>query len=315
METAGGGRWRHGVHECARFWPHASNGLPIERIRFVWPPGSTNATALCVQLARRAAGQDQCVHASTLSRTDACPPALSRAHACVPMHLFSQNNSKQTLQPSRTRTIHTHTHTHAHTRGWAHARRAGHTHTQTGWAIGCAPETRGLSYQHKEVSIEIVAQGELLLDRRALPCLPKLDLLQDILRQEERQAFLNSLATPHALSEPSGSDAGGRRDGAGDEASGARRMTHKVHPMMIVHNQAIYQKSLSQLLECWQVPLTSALEAQLVSRRARIDAMRLEACRLRTEACRLLPGLAPSGRSSPTQPQPSSSSALVASLE
>ena len=280
METAGGGRWRHGVHECARFWPHASNGFPIERIRFVWPPGSTDATALCVQLARRAAGQDQCVHASTLSRTDACPPALSRAHACVPMHLFSQNYSKQ-----------------------------------TSWTIGCSHETRGLSYQHKEVSIEIVAQGELLPDRRALPCLPKLDLLQDILRQEERQAFLNALATPHALSEPSGSDAGGRRDGAGDEASGERRMTHEVHPMMIVHNQAIYQKSLSQLLECWQVPLTSALEAQLVSRRARIDAMRLEACRLRTEACRLLPGLAPSGRSSPTQPQPSSSSALVASLE
>ena len=189
------------------------------------------------------------------------------------------------------------------------------TETQTDWAMGCSHETRGLSYQHKEVSIEIVAQGGLLPDRRALPCLPKLDLLQDILRQEERQAFLNSLATPHALSEPSGSDAGGRRDGAGDEASGARRMTHKVHPMMIVHNQAIYQKSLSQLLECWQVPLTSALEAQLVSRRARIDAMRLEACRLRTETCRLLPGLAPSGRSSPTQPQPCSSSALVASLE
>ena len=196
-----------------------------------------------------------------------------------------------------------------------HTRTHTHTHTQTGWAIGCCHESRGLRYQHKEVSIEIVAQGQLLPDRRALPCLPKLDLLQDILRQEERQAFQNSLATPHAVSEPWGSDAGGRRDGAGDEASGERPMTHKVHPMMVVHNQAIYQKSLSQLLESWQVPLTSALEAQLVSRRARIDAMRLEACRLRTEAFRLQSGLAPSGRSSPSQPQPSSSSALVASLE
>ena len=115
METAGGGRWRHGVHECARFWPHASNGLPIERIRFVWPPGSTDATALCVQLARRAAGQDQCVDACTQSRTDACPPALSRAHACVPMRLFLQNNSERTLQPSLSHThalTHTHTHTH-----------------------------------------------------------------------------------------------------------------------------------------------------------------------------------------------------------
>ena len=261
------------------------------------PPVRTNASmqARCVAQTH---ARPRC-HA----RTPACPCTYSRKitrnRPCNP-HAHAQ---------------YTHTHTHTRTRGWAHARRAGHTHTQTGWAIGCAPETRGLSYQHKEVSIEIVAQGELLLDRRALPCLPKLDLLQDILRQEERQAFLNSLATPHALSEPSGSDAGGRRDGAGDEASGARRMTHKVHPMMIVHNQAIYQKSLSQLLECWQVPLTSALEAQLVSRRARIDAMRLEACRLRTETCRLLPGLAPSGRSSPTQPQPCSSSALVASLE
>jgi proteasome lid subunit RPN8/RPN11 len=48
------------------------------------------------------------------------------------------------------------------------------------------------SYTHKEIGIEIVPEGQLLPDRRCLPCLTKLALLQNILREEERQAFLKS---------------------------------------------------------------------------------------------------------------------------
>jgi len=47
---------------------------------------------------------------------------------------------------------------------------------------------------HMQVGIEIVAEGKLLPDRRSLPCLAKLSLLQEILREEERLAFLKSVA-------------------------------------------------------------------------------------------------------------------------
>jgi len=49
-------------------------------------------------------------------------------------------------------------------------------------------------HTHTQVGIEIVAEGKLLPDRRSLPCLAKLSLLQEILREEERQAFLKSVA-------------------------------------------------------------------------------------------------------------------------
>lgn len=124
------------------------------------------------------------------------------------------------------------------------------------------------SYIHKEVGLEVVAEGKLLPDRRSLPCLSKLSLLQIILREEERQAFLKSVAPPSVLpgsaqtttlangvqipvasapvKEDCGRDSDAGGGGGGGAGGGGKEKVVRCHPLVAVHNQAVYQKSLSR---------------------------------------------------------------------
>lgn len=61
-----------------------------------------------------------------------------------------------------------------------------------------------------------------------LPCFSKLSLLQNILVGEEKEAFLKSVSSPH-LERPCKT---------APDSSPCR------HPLVVTHNQAVYQKGL-----------------------------------------------------------------------
>ena len=95
--------------------------------------------------------------------------------------------------------------------------------------------------------------------------------LQNILREEEKQAFLKSVAALQPTKQTSA-------DAAPDDASEPSACRH---PLVVTHNQAIYQKGLARLLESFQLPLVTQLEGQLQARRLRLSSMQTEMENLR----------------------------------
>ena len=89
--------------------------------------------------------------------------------------------------------------------------------------------------------------------------------LQNILREEEKQAFLKSVAALQPTKQASA-----------DAAPDAPDPSACRHPLVVTHNQAIYQKGLARLLESFQLPLVTQLEGQLRARRLRLSAMQVE---------------------------------------
>jgi len=105
------------------------------------------------------------------------------------------------------------------------------------------------SYIQKEVPITIIPSGKFFDSSPAISCLDKLSLLQNILREEEKHAYEKSL----------------KSDGQ-----------EPCHLLTQLHNSAVYQKGLCRIIETCQLPLLSALEAEIQSAEDNLKRLRRE---------------------------------------
>eukprot|EP00960_Hanusia_phi_P075634 768450-Hanusia_phi.AAC.1 len=133
--------------------------------------------------------------------------------------------------------------------------------------------------------------GKFFESSPAISCLDKLSLLQNvmttreksandfmvqILREEEKHAYEKSL------------NSGSRGQSRSNHVVTLSLLSVSCHLLTQLHNSAVYQKGLCRIIETCQLPLLSALEAEIQSAEQNLEALRREKeeLKIKIAACR-----------------------------